>query len=448
VKFERLVIEAGPNTFSLLLHRRLTVIAGLGAEERKAVTSELIESLARGRPGVHVEVAQSSGRRLAVFRPEGAKHRVIDVGRPGGQDVTEEFMNQEGAIDLFGHHGLDPVRGKRMLRLTHADLQAGALGDEGVRRLAEVDQTQLWSAAARVRVTDDELTHQAGSLGATNIDDEVVARIERCNSRLEATDKRHRRPFAWATAITVVSLMVGLLITVFDPVRALPALSIGLVTAMAAIILQFQLWSAQRAMQAALAEAGAESYMTFQMERVDGLLSDENGRRRLLAAAETHRTAASRWAEIAGDVSVDWAMERHEEITATSRLRHDMHLIGSLGNAEPDHDDENVARLTRAIVCRLGAVRALGRGQEGFPLVLDEPFTGVEAATKPMLLELLSRTAGSPQIVLLTDDEAVASWARLEALSGELAILEPEPLRPEVGRAEKLRAAVASVPWR
>jgi hypothetical protein len=322
------------------------------------------------------------------------------------------------------------------------------LGDEGVRRLAEVDQTQLWSAAARVRVTDDELTHQAGSLGATNIDDEVVARIERCHTRLETTDKRHRRPFAWATAITVVSLMVGLLITVFDPVRALPALSIGLVTAMAAIVLQVQLWSAQRAMQRALAEAGAESYMTFQMERVDGLLSNENGRRRLLAAAETHRTAASRWAEIAGDVSVDWAMERHEEITATSRLRHDMHLIGSLSNAEPDPDDENVARLTRAIVCRLGAVRALGRGQEGFPLVLDEPFAGVEAATKPMLLELLSRTAGSPQIVLLTDDEDVASWARLEALSGELAILEPEPLRPEVGRAEKLRAAVASVPWR
>ena len=125
-----------------------------------------------------------------------------------------------------------------------------------------------------------------------------------------------------------------------------------------------------------------------------------------------------------------------------------MHLIGSLSNAEPDPDDENVARLTRAIVCRLGAVRVLGRGQEGFPLVLDEPFADVEAATKPMLLELLSRTAGSPQIVLLTDDEAVASWARLEALSGELAILEPEPLRPEVGRAEKLRAAVASVPWR
>jgi hypothetical protein len=202
-------------------------------------------------------------------------------------------------------------------------------------------------------------------------------------------------------------------------------------------------------MQKALVQAGAESYMAFQMERVDGLLTNESGRRRLLDAAETHRTAAGRWAEIAGDVSVEWAMERHEEITATARLRHDLHLIGSLSNTEPDHDDdEDVARLTRAIVCRLGAVRGLGRGQEGFPLVLDEPFNGVAAAAKPALLELLARTAGSPQIVLLTDDEEVASWARLEALSGDLAILEPEPLRPEVGRAEKLRSAAASVPWR
>jgi hypothetical protein len=448
VKFERLVIEAGPNTFSLQLHHRLTIIAGLGADERRAITSELIESLAQGRPGVHVEVALAGGRRLAVFRPAGATHRVVDVGGSGGEDVTREFTNEDDAIDLFGHHGLDSVRGKRMLRLTHSDLQEGALGDEGVRRLAEVDQTQLWSAAARVRVTDDELTHQAGSLGSAHVDDDIVAEIERCHTRLEATVKRHHRPFTCATALTVIVLMTGLLISVFDPTRALPVLGIGLVTAMAAITLQMQLWSAQRAMQKALAAAGAESYLKFQLDRVDGILSSENGRRRLLAAAETHRTAASRWTDIAGDVSVEWAMERHEEITATSRLRHDMHLIGSLSNADPEPDDEGVARLTRAIVCRLGAVRALGRGQEGFPLVLDEPFLGVAAVAKPGLLELLARTAGSPQIVLLTDDEDVASWARLEALSGELAILEPEPMRPEAGRAEKLRAAAASVPWR
>jgi hypothetical protein len=32
---------------------------------------------------------------------------------------------------------------------------------------------------------------------------------------------------------------------------------------------------------------------------------------------------------------------------------------------------------------------------------------------------------GDLQVMLLTDDEAIASWARLEALAGELALVEP-----------------------
>ena len=43
------------------------------------------------------------------------------------------------------------------------------------------------------------------------------------------------------------------------------------------------------------------------------------------------------------------------------------------------------------------------------------------------LLELVARSAGNPQVILLTADEEVASWARLEALTGELAVLEPTP---------------------
>ena len=46
---------------------------------------------------------------------------------------------------------------------------------------------------------------------------------------------------------------------------------------------------------------------------------------------------------------------------------------------------------------------------------------------KPPLLELLGRSSGNPQIIFLTEDEDVASWARLEALTGELAIVEPTP---------------------
>lgn len=51
---------------------------------------------------------------------------------------------------------------------------------------------------------------------------------------------------------------------------------------------------------------------------------------------------------------------------------------------------------------------------------------------KPFLLELLGRSAGEPQIVFLTGDEDVASWARLEALTGEVALIEPAPEHDEV----------------
>jgi hypothetical protein len=440
VKFERLVIEAGPNTFSLLLHRRLTVIAGLSAVEREAITGELIGSLGTGRPEVHVEVVQASGRRLAVFRPEGARHRVIDVATPDGRDVTGEFLNGDGDIDLFHHHGLDPVRARRMLRLSHADLQAGAAGDEAVRRLAEVDQTQLWSAAARARVTDDELTHEAGTLGIGVEDDEVVNRIERHHARVESALEHHHRWQTYTAFVALIAVAVGLIVSVFEPSGALPIFGIGIVTGVMAIAFRFQVWRAERAELAVLRAAGSESYLSFQLQRVDGLLSNENGRRRLLNAAEIHRSAAERWAQIAGDVSVEWAMERHEEITATARLRHDMSMIGALSSSPSTGEDHGAAELARAIVSRLAAVRTLGRAQEGFPLVLDEPFEGVAPEAKPVLLELLGRTSGSPQMVLFTSDEDVASWARLEALTGELTILEPGAMPSAVGREETRRS--------
>ena len=34
-------------------------------------------------------------------------------------------------------------------------------------------------------------------------------------------------------------------------------------------------------------------------------------------------------------------------------------------------------------------------------------------------------TTGDLQVILLTEDEAIASWARLEAMAGELALVEP-----------------------
>ena len=74
------------------------------------------------------------------------------------------------------------------------------------------------------------------------------------------------------------------------------------------------------------------------------------------------------------------------------------------------------------------------------PLLLDEPFRDLDRSVKPLLLELLGRSAGDPQIVFLTDDEDVATWARLEALAGDVALIEPAPEHDESHRPAHVRA--------
>src|ERR1700712_2437929 len=88
VRFERMVIEAGSNTFSLIAHPRLTVIAGVGHVERDALVGELLGSLGSARSGVHVELVDDTGRRLAVFRPRNGRHLVVDIDRTC--DVSDE----------------------------------------------------------------------------------------------------------------------------------------------------------------------------------------------------------------------------------------------------------------------------------------------------------------------------------------------------------------------
>ena len=75
---------------------------------------------------------------------------------------------------------------------------------------------------------------------------------------------------------------------------------------------------------------------------------------------------------------------------------------------------------------RLADLRHVGPDGESCPLILDEPLAGIELPVKQWMLELVARTAGSPQIVYLTADADVAAWARIEALAGQLEIIGPD----------------------
>jgi hypothetical protein len=143
----------------------------------------------------------------------------------------------------------------------------------------------------------------------------------------------------------------------------------------------------------------------------------------LLGLASGRGDAAGTWRMLAGDTDVNWAADHRTEIQAAARLRQHIAALRSLSSSAPDLSDDDAVALAQTIVSQLTtATNAKGTRP---PVLLDETFDQLEPAVVPLLLELLPGLVGDLQVMLLTDDEAIASWARLEALAGELAVVEP-----------------------
>jgi len=431
VQYTRLVIEEGATTFSLSFHPRLTVVAGVAAGARKGLVAELIGGLGSTRTGVNLELTDDRGRRLAVLRPATGGHRVIDV--TSGTDVSEEFRAPDGRLDVLGRFGLDAHRANDTLHLDRAGLSRDSQRDDIVKRLSEIDQTELWSTAARVRITEDELKALGEDKASGSEDAELVARIERHHHGLEEALDQHRRLRRDASMVCAASLIAALPVALIRPGLAVPILAIGLVTILMAFMFRARVEAVQRMEQSALADAGVDSYLGYVVGRVNDMMEDTEARRRRLAVAEDHRAAATRWTRVAGDVSVEWALSHHEEIETAARLRRELSTLGQLSTTAPALDDETTA-LAQSLIAHLGRLRTIGSGGESMPLILDDPFTDVAPSTKLTLMELLARTAGTPQVILLTDQDEVATWARLEALTGEVALVEPSISTQPVAR--------------
>jgi hypothetical protein len=422
VQYTRLVIEEGTTTFSLSFHGRLTVVAGVEPAARKALVKELIGGLGSTRTGVNLELADDRGRRLAVLRPATGGHRVIDL--TSGTDVSEEFRSPDGRLDILGRYGIDTLTAEA-LHLDRQGLATDAHQDQMVQRLSEIDQTELWSTAARVRITEDELKALGEAQSAQDeADAELVDRIERHHHGLEEALEQHRKLRRDASMVCGVSLLAALPVGLIRPGLAIPILAIGLITILLAFMFRARVEAVQRMEQSALADAGVDSYLGYVVGRVNDMMEDTEARRRRLALAEDHRAAAMRWTGVAGDISVEWALAHHEEIETAARLRRELATLGQVSTTAPALDDETTA-IAQSLISHLGRLRTIGSGGESMPLVLDDPFTDVAPSTKLTLMELLARTAGSPQVILLTDQDEVATWARLEALTGEVALVEP-----------------------
>jgi len=423
MRFDRLVIEADENTFSLEFHPRLTVIGGVGRLERDGLITELVGSLSSSRAGVHAEIVADNGNRFAVFRPFGARARVIDV--EASADVSSRFADEDGEIDLLSVAGLDTRAAKRRLRLTSTDLTTSTHHDQIIRRLAAVQSARLWALADRVTAAQEILDEEADASGSAPEDASVVARIEERHATFEDEQARAEkvRKGSFFVGVAAAVLAVPSVMWIGQTVAMALVILAALVTALSFVQNQ-RMERARKAEEAALAEAGAESYLGFHLQRVNGLLDGQASRQRLIQAGADHEAALAQWFDVAGDIVVDWAFEHREEIDEAARRAKDVEAM-STSPLPVDTADDEIAALAHALMLKLEQVRGIGPGGENMPLILDDSLLGLDAELKAPLLEMLVRSSENQQIVFLTEDNDVTEWARVEAITGDLSILEP-----------------------
>ncbi|MBS1846790.1 MAG: hypothetical protein JST73_00790, partial [Actinobacteria bacterium] len=179
-----------------------------------------------------------------------------------------------------------------------------------------------------------------------------------------------------------------------------------------------------RQLESALGESGSDSYLGYQLDRIDGYINSEHQRRHQAAVQADVDEALARWKLTAGDVDLDWAVEHRPAIEAAAGLR----------SAEPTsdgtavvarHASDETPELIDTLVSRLTKNRRFGSEGESFPVPRDEHFGVFDPGVRPALLETLVRQAGSPQVIVLTNSEDIVSWARLEAMAGVLGLVGP-----------------------
>ena len=427
MRYQRLILEAGSNAVTVRFHPRLTVVAGVGRRERDLLVTELLGSMSGSRPGAHLELVDDSGRRLALIRPDHGPHRVLEVD--SGDDVTDEFTGPSGRPDLLAAMGLTTKEARRRCRLSGAELVVESQADSLVGALASADQRKLWSAAARLVAAEGALMVESQEAGADVEDAPLIEDIERRHAEFETAQQqneyvRHHGVFIAGACLPAAGIARFLL---HNTPATMGFAAVAALTLLVAVVFRRRMEHARVAEDEALARAGKQSYIGFQIQRVDRLLDGQKSLSRVAMASEEQRLALAEWQQIAGDISPDWALQNRQQIEAQSQRRHGGDGTGGV------HPDLDPAELAHWLAARFTALRRVGPAGESLPLVLDDPLVGVDAGVKQWVLELIGRSAGSPQVVYLTADPDVAAWARLEAMAGHLSVLEPAPEEEAAG---------------
>ena len=421
------MIEADHGTFALDLHRDLTVVAGVDRRGRNHLIHELIGSLGVGRPGLHVEVTADNGTRFAVRRPHGEPTHAVDTG--ADRDVSGRFADGDGRVDLLAVAGLDESTTAKTTRLNAEDLTDGTRHEQLIRRLALLDPSELWSAAERVRAAERGLGVLNPEPVVTLEEVTAVTRVEERQRRFEAAQGRAE----WARKLSFVAGAVSALAVVPTAIYlgrtpAMLWLIVAATVTALSVILNQRVLTARGDADEALADAGLRSYSSLQLQRIDGLLDNGRAHRRMVRARAERDEATRDWTALVGGVDTTWALDHRDEIREAAESLTELGATTDVGPDDPS------AICAHAVLTRLRACRTLGPDGESLPLLLDDPFATIDADHRPALLRTLLRLAADHQIVILTDDDDIATWARAEAAHGTMSLVEPD-LSAMVGTA-------------
>ena len=250
----------------------------------------------------------------------------------------------------------------------------------------------------------------------------LVDQVEERHAALVQATESYDRIRLISLTIADVGAIAGLTLMITEGTAGLPFVVLALAGIFLGLFYRRSVKAAELAERDVLTEAGVDSYSTFHLERVSRLLDDDAERRRFMEAVSVRHHADDAWRELAGDVSLAFAREQEPNIRAAAELQQGTGRRATSTSAiPPDVSSE----LAQALLSRIEAVRALTAEGDTLPLIVDDPFADLAPEMKPLLLEMLSSAAGAPQLIVLTADHDVTSWARHEAACGRLAVVEP-----------------------
>ncbi len=376
------------------------------AEETKARRqyARLLADLERARSEAAalrggVEAADSDRRVVAVAEPAralGARWRQADdVARelaamvddaqlldPATRDVVRDMPDDEPAELESLARSLEDLEARRLaLSIALREMAASRLpepSDPAVRELARADQDALWAAHRRVQATATAVEAQEVALGGVSLDHDapdssgtsLADAIEREHQLVLSAEERIGR----SRRLGVISGGGG--VAVAAAAAAVAPLAAPVVLAGAAGAAGWALLSPRRRLaraeqreQATLAKAGATSYLSFHLRRVDAMLTPDS-REQLEAAALEHRLALSAWSELAGTLAHRDAGPLEAEVRAYAASLADLgHAAREIEEVRRELEEDVEPAVERARQALLAVCRPFG---------VDDPFLAVE----------------------------------------------------------------------